>query len=41
MSPAEITRELGLHNVHLRPWHVQGAYAMAADGLDYGAIPIP
>jgi len=41
MSPAEITNELGLHNVRLQPWYVQGACAATADGLDDGGSPIP
>jgi len=41
MSPAEIAGELGLHDVRLQPWYVQGACATTADGLDYGGSPIP
>jgi len=39
MSPAEITKELGLHR--LQPWYVQGACAATADGLDDGGSPFP
>ena len=41
MSPAEITKKLGLHDVRLQPWYVQGACAATADGLDDGGSPFP